>query len=165
VDELRLWKIQTEALMAEVRTRGYASSLELLRAQRTAPDLARQAIALVDDRRLFWARFDAEFPDRVRVSLDNLRFELNCLRGRTTAGALRDNLDRLAQTIRNFFDAVEHIDLIHLRCNSHDPKWREFESALKTLRKAMGIQMRNLADAYDVELREEFRRGTAPAER
>jgi hypothetical protein len=160
-EELELWKAQTEALMAEVRSAGYASSVELLRAQRVNPELAREAIALLDDKRVFWARFDAEFPDRVRISLDNLRYELTALRGRTPSGPLRESLARLAETIRHFFDSIEHIDLVTLRCNSHDPQWREFESALQSLRKAIGIQVNDLADSYGLEVGREFRGGTA----
>jgi hypothetical protein len=60
----------------EVRFQGYSRSLELLRSNRAEPGLASQIIALFEDRRLFWARFDAEFPERVRLSLENLRHDL-----------------------------------------------------------------------------------------
>lgn len=58
----------------------YSRSLELLRSSRAQPAVAQQVLALIEDRRLFWARFDAEFPDRVRTSLDNLRHELTSIR-------------------------------------------------------------------------------------
>ncbi|HEY1782653.1 MAG TPA: hypothetical protein VGG79_19855 [Roseiarcus sp.] len=68
-DELRAWKHDHEAMIAEVRQQGWSRSIELLRPGQNSPGLAREIVALMEDRRAFWARFDAEFPDRVRMSL------------------------------------------------------------------------------------------------
>lgn len=156
-DELRAWKRNHEAMIAEVRQQGWSRSIELLRSGRMAPDLAQQIIALLEDRRAFWARFDAEFPDRVRLSLDGLRQDLTRLRRECTPG---DPLDivivGLAQTIRRFFDAVEWLDLTTLRCDSADPDWLAFEIALRTLRKAIGYQASEIACSYEIPLQGEF---------
>ena len=62
----------------------------------------------------------------------------------------------LAQTIRRFFDAVEQFDLTTLRCDGHDPDWPTFESALRTLRKSIGFQIKALANSYSIPLQGEF---------
>lgn len=72
VEQLRAWKLHHETIIAEVRQHGWSSSIELLRSGQMAPGLAREIIALIEDRRTFWARFDAEFPDRVRMSLEGM---------------------------------------------------------------------------------------------
>lgn len=157
VDELRAWKHDHEGLIAEVRQQGWSRSIELLRSGQALPGLARNIVALIEDRRTFWARFDAEFPDRVRMSLDGLRYELTRLR---THCATNSPLDvvivALAQTIRRFFDAVEQFDLTTLRCDGRDPDWLAFESALRTLRKSIGFQIKALADSYSIPLQGEF---------
>jgi hypothetical protein len=156
-DTLRAWKRNHEAMIAEVRLQGYSRSLELLRSNQAQPGLARQIVALFEDRRMFWARFDAEFPDRVRISLENLRHDLTHLRTTCAAGSAIDAvLVALGRTVRHFFDAVERLDLTALRCDSYDPDWREFESALRALRKSIGYQIAALADAYQIPLSGEF---------
>jgi hypothetical protein len=156
-DELRAWKRDHEAMIAEVRQQGWSRSIELLRSGQNSPGLAREIVALMEDRRAFWARFDAEFPDRVRMSLDGLRHELTRLRRDC---APRSPLDivivALAQTIRRFFDAVEQFDLTTLRCDSCNPNWLAFESALRALRKSVGFQIKALADSYSIPLQGEF---------
>ena len=157
VSELCAWKSDHEAMIAEVRTQGWARSIELLRTRRSEPDLAEQVIALFEDRRVFWAAFDAEMPDRVRRSLDGLRVELTALRRHCLAGSPIDTIIvGLGKTIRRFFDAVERLDLAALRCDSGDPDWRAFESALRTLRKAIGYQIAALAEAYSIPLQGGF---------
>jgi hypothetical protein len=122
-----------------------------------APSLANDIVALMEDRRAFWARFDAEFPDRVRMSLDGLRHDLTRLRRDCAPGSPLDIvIIALAQTIRRFFDAVERFDLTTLRCDSRDPDWLAFESALRSLRKSIGFQIATLADSYSIPLQGEF---------
>lgn len=157
VELLHQWKRSHEAMIAEVRTEGYSRSLELLRSARAQPAVAQRVLALVEDRRLFWARFDAEFPDRVRSSLDNLRHELTALRADCAPGTPMDVvIVSLGRTIRHFFDAVERFDLATLRCDSYDPDWREFETALKALRKSVAFQVGEMARGYDMPLSGEF---------
>ncbi len=62
----------------------------------------------------------------------------------------------LAQTIRRFFDAVEQFALTTLRCDSRDPDWLAFESALRTLRKSIGFRINALANSYSIPLQGEF---------
>ncbi len=162
-DMLRAWKRNHEAMIAEVRLQGWSASIELLRSSQAQPGLARRIVALFEDRRLFWARFDAEFPDRVRLSLDGLRHELTRLRDECAAGSPIDVvLVALGRTIRHFFDAVERLDLTTLHCDSNDPDWLAFESALRVLRKSIGYQIAALADSYAIaisgELAEEMPR-------
>lgn len=156
-DELRTWKRDHETMIAEVRQQGWSRSIELLRSGQMAPGLAHNIIALMEDRRAFWVRFDAEFPDRVRMSLDSLRYELTRLRRDCAPGSPLDIvIVALAQTIRRFFDAVEQFDLTTLRCDSRDPDWLAFESALRALRKSIGFQTSALADSYSIPLHGEF---------
>ncbi|MFT8700576.1 MAG: hypothetical protein ABF802_06235 [Acetobacter orientalis] len=156
-EKLLVWKRNHEAMIAEVRTQGWARSIELLRAQRRDPKVAAHVIALFEDRRVFWAAFDAEMPDRVRRSLDGLRRDLTALRGRCVLGSPLDTvIVALGMTIRHFYDAVERFDLDTLRCDSHDPEWCAFEMALRTLRKSIGYQLDSLGRSYDIPLQGEF---------
>ena len=157
VDKLRAWKRDHENMIAEVRQQGWSRSIELLRSGQQSPGLARNIVALMEDRRTFWARFDAEFPDRVRISLDGLRHDLTRLRCDCAPGSPLDVvIVALAQTVRRFFDAVEQFDLTTLQCDSRDPEWLAFQSALGTLRKSIGFQIKALADSYSIPLQEEF---------
>lgn len=157
VAELHAWKRDHEGMIAEVRQQGWSRSIELLRSGQARPGLARNIVALIEDRRTFWARFDAEFPDRVRMSLDGLRHELTHLRHDCAPSSPLDVvIVALAQTIRRFFDAVEQFDLTTLRCDGGDPDWLAFESALRSLRKSIGFQIKALADSYSIPLQGEF---------
>jgi len=161
-ETLRQWKRNHEAMIAEVGTKGYARSLELIQSRRQEPALARRVIALLEDRRVFWARFDAEFPARVRTSLDDLRRQLADMRGWIPAGTGMDHiLLALTRTIHAFFDQVEESDLTTLRCNGNDPEWLRFRDALKILRKSVALQIKNLALAHDIQLGPDLQ-GMAP---
>lgn len=156
-DELRQWKTDHEALIHEVRTRGYAASLRLLRASSPDADTALRIIHLFEDRRVFWSAFDAEVPAHVRTSLDGLRVELRRLRSEVTPGGAMDViLVSLGETIRRFYDHVARTDLDTLRCDSGDPEWRSFEGALQALRKSIGLQVTNIAAAYRIPIQGEF---------
>lgn len=157
-DTLRQWKRNHEAMIAEVGTKGYAQSLELIQTLRQEPALAQRVIAMLEDRRVFWTRFDAEFPDRVRMSLDDLRRQLADMRGGIPSGTGMDQiLLSLTKTIHIFFDQVEHSDLGTLRCDGNDPEWLQFRDALAVLRKSVGLQVGNLASAYDIKLSPDLR--------
>lgn len=152
-DQLRRWKSDHERLIAEVRTKGYSKSLELLRASQIEPRLAEKLVAMLEDRRALWVSFDAEFPDRVRSSLDSLRNRLLDLRFELTQGSpLDDVILSLIKTIHVFFNTVEQSDLTRLRCDSNDPEWRRFSDALATLRKSIGFQIANVCGAYGIKL-------------
>lgn len=156
---LQQWKRNHEALIAEVRTKGYARSLELIRARHAAPALAKRIVALLEDRRALWGSFDAEFPDRVRTSLDHLRGQFAELRGEIPDNSPLDQvLLSLTKTIHTFFDQVEQIDLSILRCNSTDLQWLEFRDALAALRKSIGLQIANIAGAYNISLSPDLQR-------
>lgn len=146
---LHQWKSDHEALIAEVRAKGYAQSLALLQTRRQAPQLAKDIVAEFEDHRALWETFDAEFPDRVRQSLDRLRFRLIDLRkGLHQGNELDQVLQSLTKTILAFFVQVEDIDLVTLRCDGGDPDWLRFRDALATLRKSVGLQIFNLCKAY-----------------
>lgn len=150
---LRQWKIDHEALVSEVRTKGYSESLRLLQLNQVEPQVAKRIIALLEDRRALSATFDVEVPDRVRQSLDHLRNRLVDLRGDLTEGSSLDTLLlSLTKTIHHFFNAVEALDLRSLRCDYSDPDWHHFCDALATLRKSIGLQISNLASAYGIAL-------------
>lgn len=158
-DQLRKWKVDHEAMVSEVRTEGYSRSLTLLQSGRMEPQITKKIIASMEDRRSLWVTFDAEFPDRVRQSLDELRSRFTTIRGDLLDGTPLDGvLLSLTKTILKFFDAVESSDLSTLRCNAGDPEWQQFSDALATLRKAIGLQIANLADAYGIALSEDLQR-------
>jgi hypothetical protein len=145
-------------MMSEVRTEGYSRSLALLQSGRMEPQIAKKIVSAMTDRRSLWVTFDAEFPDRVRQSLDELRSRFAAIRGGLLDGtALDEILLSLTKTILNFFNAVESIDLRSLRCNSADPEWLRFNGTLATLRKTIGLQIANLADAYGISLSEDLK--------
>ncbi|MBD8184794.1 hypothetical protein IFU20_01255 [Pseudomonas viridiflava] len=152
-DELRRWKANHEAMIKEVRTEGYSRSLALLQSGRMEPLMAKKIVASMEDRRSLWVTFDAEFPDHVRQSLDELRTRFTGMRGELLDGTPLDViLLSLTKTILTFFNTVKSVDLRNLRCDSHDPKWRLFNDALSTLRKTIGLQIANIADAYGIAL-------------
>jgi hypothetical protein len=155
---LRQWKADHEAMISEVRTKGYEQSIALLQANRVEPVIAKKIVASFGDHRALWQRFDAEFPDRVRRSLDRLRAHLTELRGELNDdGPLDQILYSLIKTIHIFFDAVETTDLDTLRCDSGDPAWCHFSDALWILRKSIGLQIFNLAKAYGLRMGAELR--------
>lgn len=115
--------------------------------------MAKKIVGALEDHRVLWELFDAENPDRVRQSLGMLRSRLVDLRYELADGSPLDQiLLSLTKTIHKFFNTVEVSDLTRLRCDSNDPEWRRFRDALATLRKAVGLQISNLAQAYGVSL-------------
>lgn len=156
---LHQWKRDHEALVAEVRTKGYAQSLILLQTRRQEPQLAKDIVAEFEDHRALWEAFDAEFPDRVRQSLDRLRFRIGDMRKGLLYGSELDQvLQSLRKTILAFFAQVEEIDLVTLRCDGNDPNWLRFRDALAALRKSVGLQLFYLCNAYGVVPNEEIAR-------
>lgn len=150
-DQLRQWKATHEAMIAETRTKGYAASLLLLQANRATPGIAKRVIDALEDRRALWASFDAEFPDRVRLSLDYLRSGLTKLRGELADGSPLDAmLGSLIKTIHDFFQKVEHLDLARLHCNSKDPNWVFFSDSLRFFRKSIGLLLVDMIDSYSL---------------
>src|ERR1700722_6431467 len=143
------WKKNHEAMLVEVRTKGYADALLLLQAKAREPGVARKVIALFEDRRALWEPFDAEAPERVRLSLDRLREQLIALRDDVPdENPMNALLLSLTKTILGFFRAVEKSDLSTLRCNSGDPEWLDFQNALYSLRKSIRLQVKTISDAY-----------------
>lgn len=157
-DLLREWKKNHEKMLSEVRTKGYAASLDLLQARAAEPKIAKRLVSLLEDRRALWTAFDAEFPDRVRRSLDSLREKLVDLRNDLPQGLPLDQIIlSLTKTIHIFFNTVESSDLERLKCNSADPEWIRFRDALATLRKSIGLQLGNVCQAYDLPLSGELK--------
>jgi len=159
---LKRWKSNHEKMIAEVRTKGYAKSVDLIRSHYNKcrlddPILAKSVLALFEDRRALWTVFDAEFPDRVRQSLDRLRSDLTDLRRRLPDDEPMDQIVlSLTKTIHIFFDQVESIDLVSLRCDSGDRNWNFFRDSLAELRKSIGYQIWNLARAYNIRLSQDL---------
>lgn len=157
--QLREWKANHEAMVSEVRSAGYSRSLALLQAGRTEPQTAKKIIASMEDRRSLWVTFDAEFPDRVRQSLDELRSRLTTIRGELLEGSSLDGiLFALTKTILKFFNTVESSDLRTLRCNANDPEWMRFSEALAALRKSIGLQIANIAESHGLKLSNDLQR-------
>ncbi|AZO83336.1 hypothetical protein BOO88_12485 [Stutzerimonas stutzeri] len=156
--QLRRWKADHEKMVSEVRTEGYSHSLALLRSGRMEPQIAKRIIASLEDRRALWVTFDAEFPDRVRQSLDELRSRFASIRGDLLDGTPLDGiLLSITKTILLFFKAVESSDLKTLRCDGGDLEWLQFSEALATLRKSIGLQIANLADAYGITMSDDLK--------
>ncbi|WP_454869789.1 hypothetical protein [Pseudomonas putida] len=156
--QLRKWKADHEEMVSEIRTEGYSRSLELLRSGRMEPQIAKKVIASMEDRRALWVTFDAEFPDRVRQSLDELRYRFTSIRGELQDGTPLDGiLLSMTKTILSFFKTVESSDLRTLRCDSGNLEWRQFSDALATLRKSIGVQIANLASAYDIAMSDDLK--------
>lgn len=159
VKTLRGWKRTHEALIAEVRTKGYSRSLELLRHDQSDGATAIKLVRLLEDKRALWAAVDAEFPDRVRRSLDQLRADLTTLRITLPRQAPMDAIIlSLTRTIHLFFDRVEKYDLVRLQCDSRDPAWLDFRNALGSLRKSIGLQISNLAIAHTLSIGPDLQR-------
>lgn len=156
-NELRRWRADHEELIAEVRTKGYAQSLALLQARAVEPHIAKRILNAVEDKRALWELFDAEFPDRVRTSLDRLRGEIVLMRDELPQGSPLDEvLSVMSKTILGFFGKVESLDLSVLRCDANDPKWCCFRDALAALRKSIGFQLWNLGRVYDLKFSQDL---------
>lgn len=152
-EQLRRWRSDHEIMMTEIRTEGYSSSLALLQSGRMEPQIAKKIVSAMTDRRSLWVTFDAESPERVRQSLDELRSRFSAIRGDLLDGTALDQvLLSLTSTILKFFDTMESIDLRTLVCSSNDPDWLHFNDALATLRKTVGRQIADLASAYHLTL-------------
>lgn len=157
VGQLQTWKANHEAMIRELRTKGYSHSLALLQAGSREPTFAKKVVGALEDRRALWVSFDAEFPDRVRVSLDILRSRFVEIRGELPEGSPLDAiLLALIKTILAFFIQVEQSDLTTLRCDSNDPEWINFADALASLRKSIGLQIANLAAVYELDVSEDL---------
>lgn len=152
-DLLRKWKFNHEESLSEIRTAGYSKSIELMRASRADADAAREIIAAFADRRSLWEPFDAEFPDRVRISLDMLRERLCQLKGRVgDASTLEPGLDAMITTIIKFFRRVEGSNLATLRCDSNDIEWVDFRDSLTALRKSIGYQIQTISKTFEIQI-------------
>lgn len=152
------WKKNHEELISEVRTAGYARSIELLRMNQTDKGIAKKLLDSMSDRRALWEDFDAEFPDRVRQSLDTLRNRLCDIKAELLDGSPMDTiLNYLISTILKFFKHVENIDLSTLRCNSADAEWIEFCDALAALRKSVLIQLKKVSESFEIGISTDLR--------
>lgn len=157
VGQLQKWKADHEAMIKEVRTKGYSHSLDLLMSGSKEPTMAKRIVGALEDRRALWASFDAEFPDRVRISLDILRSRFVDMRGDLPKGSPLDViLLALIKTILAFFTRVERSDLTTLRCDSNNPEWINFADALASLRKSIGLQIANLASVYELDVSDDL---------
>lgn len=133
--------------------KGYDRTIELLSIRGNEKAQARALVVALSDRRALWESFDAEFPDRVRHSLDELRNRLLHIRDTTDPdGPMDDALAKLVDTIIVFFRRMEKTDLATLCCDSRDPEWRRFCDALATLRKSLGYQLHRIAEAYNIDV-------------
>lgn len=95
------------------------------------PQIAKKIIASMENPRALWVIFDAEFPDRVRHSLGDLRSRFSAIRVELLDGTPLDGiLLSLTKTILTFFSAVDSSDLRTLRCKAGDLKWLQFSDAL-----------------------------------
>lgn len=158
VEGLFRWKADHEAMVDEIRQKGYSQSLALLQHRQAEPQAAKAILDVIQDKRAFWENFDIENPDRVRRSLDRTREELTNIKSRLPTGAPLDTfLETMTRTIRAFFRRMESIDLISLKCSSMDPDWVAFSDALYALRKAVGMQVGHLVDAFSFPISEEIR--------
>ncbi|WP_202033958.1 hypothetical protein [Rhizobium rhizogenes] len=159
VECLLRWKADHEAMVHEIRQKGYSESLSILQNAKAEPQIAKAILDVIQDKRAFYENFYVEFPDRVRRSLDDTRRELTSIKAKVPAGAPLDVfLEAMTRTIRAFFERMEYVDLADLKCNSMDPKWIAFADALGALRKALGMQLSHLAEAYSLDVSPEIRR-------
>lgn len=160
---LRQWKADHESMIAEVRVKGYSDSLRLIQARAEEPAAAHRLLALLEDRRVLWVALDAEFPARVRFSLDLLRSQISKLRGELgVQSELYDMLGGLQRIILAFFDRVERFDLDTLLCEAGNDDWSSFRESLAAFRKAFGLQLSTIVSAYNLRVSENLE-GMFPA--
>jgi len=154
-DMLRAWKAEHEGVVRSLASKGYSESIEILRLSRKNPDVVRQFLDLLSDKRALYTTMPEERPPRVLVSLDALRAELIRLRRNLTPqSTLYKQLSMASNTILSFYKSMEKYDLLNLQCDSSDERWRHFVIALQTLRKALYRQVIILSVAYDIPIPE-----------
>ncbi len=151
------WRADHELFIAEVCSKGYARSIRLLQAQAVAPGVAKRLFDVLEDKRLFWVRFDADCPGRVLESLGQLRASIVALRVEVVGTPLDQVLAAFNKTILVFYDRVERYDLRCLSCDERDPAWCEFRDALAELRKSTGFQLAPLVEIYGLQVSAELR--------
>lgn len=156
-DKLRSWKSAHETLIAEIHTKGYASSIALLQSRAVEPQMARKILLVLEDRRALWAVIDAETPSHVVQSLDILRSELVRVRGELDpASPLNGVLAGMSKTIHFFFNSMGFSDLHGLCCDRDNPEWQQFADALEVLRKSLGFQIADIARTHGLTVSEDL---------
>ncbi|MBL7704608.1 MAG: hypothetical protein JNM21_03565 [Taibaiella sp.] len=150
---LRQWKKTHEEFIKTLQTKGFASTLELLKPTTIEIDLSKQLINFFDDRRVLYDLFEQEIPLHGLRSVLAIRTELTNIKKQLgQATSLYIKVDQMLAACRKFHSELNDIDLDHLRYNNSDPDWIKFVTTLSELRKVFGIHILELSNKYKIQI-------------
>jgi len=155
---LHQWKKTHEEFIKTLQSKGYETTLELLKANVVEIDLAKQLINYFEDRRILYDLYEKEIPNHglrsvlvIRTELTNIKKQL----GQQTS--LYSRIDQMLKACRKFNSDTNHIDLEHLRYDPKNLDWITFTITLSELRKILGIHIGELSTLYKIKLSDDLK--------
>jgi len=144
---LKEWKKQHEVVIRRIVGKDLESALLDLRSHKRYQEETREFVSFLENKRVMYEGMDHEFPPRVLDSLELIRERLVQTRAKINPDTdLFLALNKLQAAIDSFLRNIgTRTNLRTLRCDSNDPKWRQFSKELLALRKGIVIIMKVLA--------------------
>lgn len=141
------WKKQHEVVIGRIVGKDLESALLELRNHKRYHEETRELLSFLENKRVMYEGMDHEFPPRVLESLELIRERVRQTRAKINPDTeLFVALNQLQVAIDAFLRNIgRETDLRTLRCDSNDPKWRQFSNELLMLRKGIVIIMKVLA--------------------
>ncbi len=152
------WKKTHEAFVKALRSNPNTGTLRLIQPTIDEDIKAREVLDYLDDRRALHRDFHLEVPSHVFVSLQETRRELVKKKSDLEYSFLREEIDKIIKSIRQFLDTIYDIDINKLIYNQKDKDWMKFENSLSTLRKVIGFIAADIADKYNLSLGSELKK-------
>ncbi len=150
---LRQWKKTHEEFIKTLQTKGFASTLELLKPTTIEIDLSKQLLNFFDDRRILYDLYEKEVPSHGLRSVLAIRAELTNIKKQLgEATSLYLKIEQMLAACKKFHNELNHIDLDQLRCDSKNPDWIKFVTTLSELRKVFGIHIAELSNKYKIKI-------------
>ena len=142
---LRQWKNSHEEFIKTLQTKGFASTLELLRPTIIEIEVSKQLINFFEDRRILFDLFEKEIPSHGLRSVLAIRTELTSAKKQLSeVSSLYLKVEQMLTACRKFHSELNYIDLDQLKCDSKNPDWIKFLTTLSELRKVFGIHIAEL---------------------
>ena len=154
VELLISWKKDHEELIRRLVGKDLEAALLELRDTKRYHQETREFVSFLEDRRVLYEGLDMEFPPRVLDSLNLIRERLTQTRSRINPDTpLFSALTSLQKAISEFLQSIgKDTDLTTLRCDSNDPKWRNFAEELQKLRSKIIVIVKVISGDADYTL-------------